>query len=74
DISVQAEELKSDLEVGNDLLEIRQIATEEYGMVAEDYVKMDYISLRGDDSVEVYQEEREESVGLSALLSAIGLK
>ena len=74
DISVQAEELKSDLEVGNNLLEIRQIAAEEYGMVAEDYVKMDYISLRGDDSVEVYQEEREESVGLSALLSAIGLK
>ena len=74
DASAQAAELKSDFEVGNDFLEIRQIATEEYGMVAEDYVKMDYVSLRGEDSVEVYEEEREKSVGLSALLSAIGLK
>ena len=74
DAAVVAEELKSDLEVGNDFLEIRQIATEEYGMVAEDYVKMDYISLGGEDNVEVYEEEREKSVGLSALLSAIGLK
>ena len=66
--------MKSDLEVGQDILQIRQIATEEYGMVAEDFVKMDYISLRGEDSVEVYKEEREERMGLSALLSAIGLK
>jgi hypothetical protein len=43
-------------------------------MVAEDYVKMDYISLRSEDSVEAYEEERGESVGLSALLSAIGWK
>ena len=74
DATVAAEELKSDFEVGCDLLEIRQIASEEYGMVAEDYVKMDYVSLQGEESVEAYKEEREESVGLSALLSAIGLK
>ena len=73
-VTVEAEELKSDFEVGCDLLEIRQIASEEYGMVAEDYVKMDYISLRSEDSVEAYEEERGESVGLSALLSAIGWK
>ena len=73
-VSVQAADMKSDLEVGQDILQIRQIATEEYGMVAEDFVKMDYISLRGEDSVEVYKEEREERMGLSALLSAIGLK
>lgn len=73
-VSVEAAELKSDLEVGQDVLQIRQIATEEYGMISEEYVKMDYISLCGDDTVEVYKEEREERVGLSALLSAIGLK
>lgn len=72
--SVQAEELRSDFNVGTDLLQIRRIASEEYGMVSEDYVKMDYISLQGEDSVEVYEERRTESIGLSALLSAIGLK
>ena len=74
DATVAAEELRSDFEVGCDLLEIRQIASEKYGMVAEDYVKMDYVSLQGEESVEAYREEREKSVGLSALLSAIGLK
>ena len=33
-------ELKSDLETSVDLLEIRRIATEEYGMVGEEYLKM----------------------------------
>lgn len=72
--SNEVAELKSDFEVRNDLLEIRRIAIEEYGMVEEDYVKMEYISLSTDDSVEVYEEEREKSVGLSAILSAIGIK
>ena len=74
DASAEVAELRSDFEVQNDLLEIRRIAMEEYGMVEEDYLKMDYITLSSDDSVEVYEEEREESVGLSALLSAIGIK
>ncbi len=69
-----ARDLESDLEVRNDLLQIRTIATEEYGMIDENYVKMDYISLRAEDSVESFEEEREESVGLAALLSAIGLR
>ncbi len=74
DASAVACELRSDFEVQNDLLQIRSIATEEYGMVSEEYVKMDYITLSGEDSVEAFEEEREEAMGLSALLSAIGLR
>ena len=74
DMTSQANDLKSDYEVGTDLLQIRQIAKEEYGMVDEDYLKMDYVSLLGEDSVEAYEERREESIGLAALLSAIGIK
>ena len=74
DASAEVAELRSDFEVQNDLLEIRRIAMEEYGMVEEDYLKMDYITLSSDDSVEVFEEERDESVGFSALLSAIGIK
>lgn len=74
DTSGEVAKLKSDFEVRHDLLEIRRIAMEEYGMVDESYVKMDYIALRSEETVENFEEEREEQVGLSALLSAIGLK
>jgi len=72
--SDEVAELRSDFEVKNDWLEIRRVAMEEYGMVEEDYVKMEYISMPAEESVEVFEEEREKSVGLSAILSAIGIK
>ena len=66
--------LKSDFESQNDLLEIREIAMQEYGMVEEEYVRMNYLSPHAEDSVEVFEEEKEERMSLSALLSAIGIK
>lgn len=71
--SAEVAELRSDFEVQNNLLEIRRIAIEEYGMVEEDYLKSDYLSLEGEDSVEAFEEERDDKVSLSALLSAIGI-
>lgn len=73
-VSSEVAELKSDFEVQVDLLEIRRIAMEEYGMVEEDYVKMDYIVLGGEETVESFEEKRTGSVGLPGLLSAIGIK
>ena len=67
-------DLKSDLESTVDLMEIRRIAVEEYGMVEEEYLRMDYIALDSSDAVEIFEKEKDKSVGLSALLSAIGLK
>ncbi|MBQ8431817.1 MAG: hypothetical protein IJX28_02930 [Clostridia bacterium] len=67
-------ELQSDLDVRDDLLVIRRIAVEEYGMVGEEYVRMQYISLQQEDSIEAYEEERASTVELSALLSAMGIK
>ena len=40
-------------------------------MVDEDYIRMQYISLKDEDSVEVYEDEREGTVTLSSILSAI---
>lgn len=74
DMSAEVIQLNSDFEADVDLLQIRQIATEEYGMVEEDYVKMDYITLSDGDTVEAFDEERGSTAGLSALLSAIGIK
>ena len=71
--SAELNKLRSDLDVKNDLLEIRRIAVEEYGMVEEEYLKTHYLSSTVEDSVEVFEEEQEESVGLAAILSAIGI-
>ena len=43
-------------------------------MVEEKYVKMQYLSMGSGDSIEVFEEKKQESVGISAILSAIGLK
>ncbi len=70
----EVSELRSDLEVKNDLLKIREVAINEYGMVGEEFVRMDYLSVGEEDSIEVFEEEPEQNVGLGALLSAIGLQ
>ena len=72
--SAEVAKLKSDFEVQNDMLEIRRIAIEEYGMVDEDFVDTDYIELSPGDSVESFEEESKDGLGLSGLLSAIGIK
>lgn len=71
-VVAEVADINADLNVQHDLLKIRQIAMKEYGMVSEEYVRMDYVSLASEDKVENFKEEKEESVGLSPLLSAIG--
>ncbi len=73
-LSEEITDLKSDLESGYDLMEIRRIAVEEYGMVEEDYVRMDYVSLDSEESVEIFEEDSKKEIGLSAILSAMGWK
>lgn len=77
DISALSEEitdLQSDLESGYDLMEIRRIAVEEYGMVEETYVRMDCVSLDSEERVEIFEDEEEKEIGLAAILSAMGWK
>lgn len=70
----EVEELEADFAVTHNMLEIYRIATEEYGMVSEEYVKMHELSNGREDSVEIFEDEREQTVGLAAILSAIGIK
>ena len=74
ELASDVSDLQSELNVKNDLLVIRDVATEEFGMIEEKYVKMQYLSMGSSDSIEVFEEKKQESVGISALLSAIGLK
>ena len=66
-------DLRSEMESNENLLRIREIAVEEYGMVGEEYLKMDYVGMEREEQIEVFSGEREDQVGLSALLSAIGI-
>ena len=74
ELAGEVSDLQSELDVKNNLLVIRDIATNEFGMVEEKYVKMQYLSMGSSDSIEVFEEEKQETVGISAILSAIGLK
>ncbi len=74
EVGAEVAELRSDLSADTDLLGVREIAVCEYGMVSEEYLRMHYLHRDQIDSIEVYKEEREESVGLDALLSAMGIK
>ncbi len=73
DLHEEITDLKSELESKVDLAEIRRIATEEYGMVDEDYLKMDYIQLDSDE-ISAVKGEKKDGIGLSGLLSAIRRK
>ena len=74
ELSGEITEMRSELSVKNDLLTIREIAINEFGMVDEEFVRMEYVSNNEGDTVVIYEEEEEHRVGLSALLSALGLK
>ncbi|MBQ8311045.1 MAG: hypothetical protein IJX80_08545 [Clostridia bacterium] len=73
-ITGEVSELRSDLCMENDLFAIRDVAVNEYGMVSEEYIRMEYLSAGQADSVEVFEEEPEQTIGLSAILSALGIK
>ncbi len=70
----EVSKIRSDLDVKTDLLQIREVAVEDLGMVDKSYIRMNYLTVGDEDSIEVYETEEEESLGFSALLSAIGLK
>ena len=73
-VSAQIEDLKSDIHLSEDVLLIRELARENCGMIGEEYVKTETLLLGDAESVEVYPNGQPEGVGLSALLSAIGIK
>ena len=66
-------ELSRALDQKNDLRTIERIAVDELGMIGTDLITKKYISVSGIDVIEAFDSEDKESVGLSTLLSAIGV-
>ncbi len=70
----EKEDLRTDLEVKNNMLDIKKIAVEEYGMISADYAASRYLELGEDEKIEIYEEKEKDESLLSQLLRAIGLK
>ena len=68
----QRSELKTKLEVKNDLLEIQKIAVEEYGMISGDYAASRYVDVTDDEVIEEYGEKKGKEGLIAKLIKAIG--
>lgn len=69
----EAELMTDRLESEINYLEIYKIATEQYGMIPSSMVNSLYLDKTEGNTVETFEEEDEGKVGLSTLLSAIGI-
>ena len=73
-LSGEVADMNADLSVQHDVLALREIAINELGMVDEDFVRMEYVSNDTDDSIVILEEEEADSIGISAILNALGIK
>ena len=67
------EDLSADLEVKNDMLDLKRIAVKEYNMVSRDYPKSVYIDVKEDEKITLYDKSDESESFITTLLKAIGL-
>ena len=72
-LEAERDDLYTDLEVKNNMLEIKRIAVEEYGMISGEYAASRYLDITEDEKIENFDKAKEESL-FSKLLRAIGLK
>ena len=65
-------DLEGKLEVKNNMLDIKRIATTEYGMISAEYASGRYIDIREQESIQKYDDKDDSSSWLTDLLVAIG--
>ncbi len=65
--------LSADLEVKNNMVDIKKIAEEKYGMVGAEYVASRYVYIERDDKIQLGNSKADRSA-LIRLLEAIGLR
>ncbi len=71
DLDFEIRDLEGKLEVKNDLLDIKRIAVEEYGMISAEYASSRYVDIKEDDSF-VNVDSESGGSWLSEILRAIG--
>ena len=72
-LEAESGQLRIQLEEKNDIRVIEELATKKYGMVREDSLQRQFVSLSSGESIQVYESETETSgsVLLSSVFSAI---
>ena len=73
-LNVEIRDLEGKLEVKNDMLDIYRIATEQYGMISEDYASSRYVDVREDEQIQSVESSGKKSSWLDELLRAMGFK
>ena len=72
-LSFEMRDLEGKLNVKNDMLEIRRIAVEEYGMISEGFASSRYIDVSGDEKLESVKKNKNNESWFKELLRAIGI-
>jgi hypothetical protein len=74
DVLAKEAELATDrFEASINYLDIYQIATERYGMIPASFANSMYVDQNKQNTIENFENDGEATVGLSTLLSAIGI-
>ena len=71
-LSFEIRDLEGKLEVKNNMLDIKRIAVEEYGMISAGFASSRYVDVREDEKLESVEEKGEKNSWLKELLRAIG--
>lgn len=67
------DDLNTDLELKNNMLEIKRIAVEEYGMISGEYAASRYLDITEEEKIENFENADKEESLFNQLLRAIGL-
>lgn len=72
-LTVEINDLEGKLEVKNNMLDIKRIATEQYGMISAEYASNRYVDIRDVETIKKHDASFFDESWLSELLRAIGL-
>jgi hypothetical protein len=67
------DDLATDLEIKNNMLGIKEIATKEYGMISGDYAASRYLDMTEEERIDIHGEEKKQESLITQILRAIGL-
>lgn len=72
-LDFEIKDLEGKLEVKNDMLDIKRIAVEEYGMISAEYAASRYLDIKENEKFEKVNNEDKGGTWLSDILHAIGI-
>ena len=72
-LEYEKNDLEGKLNMKNDMIHIKDVAVNQYGMISGDYAASRYVDVTEDEKIEIYEEAEKSESLLTRLLKAIGL-